>query len=309
MKKWLGLIAVAGISLQLVNADLAGAHAVKKIFSPAPDSVVTSAPDKLDMQFTEGVKELKVDVLNQMGESVLASPAIVDAKNPANAAVPLKKNLPQGAYTVKWQATSIDGHASSGYYKFYITTPSTSNGIRIFVDGKELKGVPAQIINGHTMVPIRDVAESLGKWVEWEPKQKILTISNLPAAGHHHDIYLHPAGTPAPTVKLEVKPDAKGGFNVHVETTNWTWAPEHVNGEAVPNEGHAHLYVDGVKVARLYGPWYHLDALTPGPHDITVTLNANNHGEYAVDENHVLKSTVSIVNSPAQKEEHNDHTH
>lgn len=102
-------------------------------------------------------------------------------------------------------------------------------------------------------------------------------------------------------------PDAKSGFNV--ETTNWTWAPENVNAAALPNQGHAHLYVDGVKVARLYGPWYHLDGLAPGPHDITVTLNANNHAEYAADEHHKLVSTVSIVNSPKKIDEHQTHTH
>lgn len=163
MRKWIGLIAVGIISVQLVSGGLAGAHAVQKTFSPAPDSVVTSAPDQLNMVFTEGVKEFQVDVLNEKGESISASSAILDPKDSTRVTVPLKKGIPQGAYTVKWKTLSNDGHNSSGYYKFYVTSPSTTKGVRVFVDGKEVVGkVPAQIVNGRTMLPIRDVAESLG---------------------------------------------------------------------------------------------------------------------------------------------------
>jgi len=50
----------------------------------------------------------------------------------------------------------------------------------------------------------------------------------------------------------------------------------------VPSEGHAHLYIDGKKVTRLYGEWYHIPSLSPGTHKITVTLNANSHEDLMV---------------------------
>jgi hypothetical protein len=71
--------------------------------------------------------------------------------------------------------------------------------------------------------------------------------------------------------------DSVGGWNIHLRTKNFRFAPENVNGHPVPGEGHAHLYVDGEKVARLNGPWFHLGSLSPGRHTIQVTLNANNH--------------------------------
>ena len=81
-----------------------------------------------------------------------------------------------------------------------------------------------------------------------------------------------------PSMTLVASKDAMSGWNLHIETQHFKFAPEHVNREPVRGEGHAHLYINGEKTARLYAPWFHIDNLSPGLHVITVTLNANNHG-------------------------------
>jgi hypothetical protein len=91
------------------------------------------------------------------------------------------------------------------------------------------------------------------------------------------------AQSPRPTVQLRAEPDPMGGWNVQVLTQHFRFAPEHVNTAHVDGQGHAHLYVDGEKVARLYAPWFHLPALPPGEYRLRVTLNANSHEELAVD--------------------------
>lgn len=58
------------------------------------------------------------------------------------------------------------------------------NPIKIVVDGKELTpDVPAQIIDGRTMVPIRFVAEALGAEVSWDAATNsvIITTAGQPA--------------------------------------------------------------------------------------------------------------------------------
>jgi zinc transporter ZupT len=99
---------------------------------------------------------------------------------------------------------------------------------------------------------------------------------------HHHAIQPVeiPKGIPVPTVSLHVYKDSESGWNLYVQTTNFQFAPEHVNAPGKIGEGHVHLYVDGVKVARLYGPWYHLNPLSPGTHEIRVELNTNQHAPY-----------------------------
>lgn len=87
----------------------------------------------------------------------------------------------------------------------------------------------------------------------------------------------------APTVELSVTEDSKGGWNVHLNTTKFTFAPDHVNGEEVLGEGHAHLYVGDELIARLYGPDFHYRGEFDGTKTFRVTLNTNMHSEYAVD--------------------------
>ncbi|MFO7289073.1 MAG: ZIP family metal transporter [Bacillota bacterium] len=94
---------------------------------------------------------------------------------------------------------------------------------------------------------------------------------------HHHAPLEVPGGLPVPSVEMKVEPDAKGGWNIHLSTSHFRFAPERVNGPHRPGEGHAHLYVDDRKIARLYAPWFHLDSLPPGTHTLRVELNSNDH--------------------------------
>jgi hypothetical protein len=81
-----------------------------------------------------------------------------------------------------------------------------------------------------------------------------------------------------PEILLSVTADPVAGWNIHIAVSHFSFAPENVNqAMSLLPEGHAHIYVDGYKIARVYSPWFHLKALTPGPHKIRVGLNANDH--------------------------------
>lgn len=100
----------------------------------------------------------------------------------------------------------------------------------------------------------------------------------------------------APTVRLQVQKDSKSGWNLHVITERFRFAPERAGQQARPQEGHAHLYLDGAKIARLYGPWYHLDLFTVphGEHTLTVSLTANDHTAWAVN-GKTIQATASVT--------------
>jgi len=115
----------------------------------------------------------------------------------------------------------------------------------------------------------------------------------------HHQMMEIPAGEPIPSVKLVVHPDTMRGYNLEVQTTNFKFAPEDVNKAAKPGEGHAHLYVNGKKITRLYSSWYYLDNLKPGKNEIRVSLNANNHQVLA--HNGKMIEATQIVEIPATK--------
>lgn len=107
-------------------------------------------------------------------------------------------------------------------------------------------------------------------------------------AGHHNnDALLEIAETQAPSVEAKVTPDAASGWNLQITTHNFRLAPEHASGAHVAGEGHAHVYVNGAKIARLYGEWLHIAELPKGENTIEVTLNANDHRGLAVGGNQV----------------------
>jgi len=107
--------------------------------------------------------------------------------------------------------------------------------------------------------------------------------------GHHDQIE---AESPM-NVEIVAEADAVKGANVTINATGFTFAPENVNGEHVDGEGHAHIYVDGVKLSRVYGDSIYLGNLTEGMHEIRVTLNANTHADYTVD-GEVVEATVMV---------------
>ncbi len=113
----------------------------------------------------------------------------------------------------------------------------------------------------------------------------------------HHKMMEIPAGQPIPSVKLIVHKDAMKGYNLETKVSNFKFAPEDVNTAAKRGEGHAHLYINGEKITRLYGSWYYLENLQPGKNKITVSLNANSHETLA--HNGTMIQDTKIVEVPA----------
>ncbi len=116
---------------------------------------------------------------------------------------------------------------------------------------------------------------------------------STPSGHHHHDTLEIPAGQPVPTVQIVVHPDAIQGWNLEIQTTHFRFAPELINQANQPNTGHGHLYINGEKQGRIYGPWLYLAQLPPGTNTITVSLNANGH-EALTHNGQPIAATVTI---------------
>lgn len=110
--------------------------------------------------------------------------------------------------------------------------------------------------------------------------------------GKMHETPLEVSRTDAPQLDIEVTPDPVTGYNLHLMTRGFTFAPEHASLDHVAGQGHAHVYVNGTKIGRLYSPWMHLDALPSGATEIQVTLNANDHRPLAVSGTPVTATTI-----------------
>ncbi len=101
------------------------------------------------------------------------------------------------------------------------------------------------------------------------------------------------SSAPIPAVSATVTQDTMAGWNLHIQTENFVFTPEKVNLENIAGEGHAHLYINGHKLSRIYSEWYHLNNFRPGKYDLMVTLNANDHSPWA-HQGKVISTTISI---------------
>lgn len=90
----------------------------------------------------------------------------------------------------------------------------------------------------------------------------------------------------APKATLEIQKDPTGGFNVHVVTTNFLWRPEMASMQYKPGEGHAHVYLDGRKIMRIYNEWFHLNtyqfSTKPGEQLLSIEFVGNDHAPYTI---------------------------
>ncbi|UWQ99859.1 hypothetical protein K3729_03420 [Rhodobacteraceae bacterium S2214] len=105
-------------------------------------------------------------------------------------------------------------------------------------------------------------------------------------AGHgdmDHDMsgLLEWEGT-APDLSIMLMPEMGDAANLHIMADGFTFTPETVNTDPTQGTGHAHIYIDGVKLARAYSNWFHIDHIETGQ-VIRVTLNADNHAEWGKD--------------------------
>jgi hypothetical protein len=107
----------------------------------------------------------------------------------------------------------------------------------------------------------------------------------------------------APKATLEIEKDPTGGFNVQVVTTNFTWRPEMASMEHVPGEGHAHVFLDGRKIMRIYNQWFHLNtyqfSTRAGEQLLSIEFVGNDHAPYTIQGLPV--GTEQIVNVPADE--------
>ncbi len=139
--------------------------------------------------------------------------------------------------------------------------------------------------------PLQFIAETTGRFP--------ITFHAAAAADGGHS---HAPGVAGGAVELwaPVNPelvaevDPAGGLHVRIITENWQWAPEEVNLPARPGVGHAHIYANGEKLSRVYGPYHYVPDLSPGTYQIKVDLNDNQHNALTVN-GAPLETTIEVT--------------
>ncbi len=111
----------------------------------------------------------------------------------------------------------------------------------------------------------------------------------------HGDPLVIAPGSGTPDLTIALTPDPVAGWNLNIQTSNFQFAADRAGAAHVDGEGHAHVYVNGTKIARVYGEWHHIEDLPAGPVEVEVVLNSNDHRALVVGDR-PLSATVVFDN-------------
>lgn len=129
----LAATAAAFLAFATFAAPSAQAHDQLVSSTPAADAVLTTAPERVELVYTEEIVELGVivEVVGFDGQNwVVGTPTVASTV----VTVPLQPGMFEGAYELRWRVVSSDGHPIDGTSTFTVThadegteTPSPSS--------------------------------------------------------------------------------------------------------------------------------------------------------------------------------------
>lgn len=119
---------------------------------------------------------------------------------------------------------------------------------------------------------------------------------------HSHMPITVPENATVPALSLMLETDVMSGYNLIVDTKNYIFMPPpaaldmmqlmsaDIDEPTNQLKGHGHLYVNGVKIQRVYGKYVHLPAslFSSGVNTISVTLNNHGHMYWTVNEKKIV---------------------
>ncbi|WP_433546737.1 copper resistance CopC/CopD family protein [Streptomyces sp. CA-294286] len=114
----------------LAGASPAAAHAALTDSNPKDGAVLATAPKDVTLNFSEQIAlgEDAIRVLDPSGKRADTGETLdLCSGNVVKYGIALHSGLPDGTYTVAWQAVSADSHPISGAFTFSIGAPSESS--------------------------------------------------------------------------------------------------------------------------------------------------------------------------------------
>ncbi len=164
-----------------------------------------------------------------------------------------------------------------GYEDATIVIPAESNGI-FAMDGAHVMvmGVDQDFDQGAS-IPITVTFEGYG-----DVTTRALNVSSEIGIGMmDHNISQGIRSIQSPSITLEAAEGfSSDGAELTVSVENFSFVRTPDDAPHVPMEGHGHIYLNGLKLGRLYDKDFSLGAIPSGSYELMVSINSNNHQPY-----------------------------
>ncbi len=140
----------------------------------------------------------------------------------------------------------------------------------------------------------------------------VTSPATMPMMDHSHIPVAVPKGAPAPQLSASLTRDVMSGYNLNLRIANYDMTPPPI-GVAMENlmapvrnaetgfvQGHAHLYINGEKIQRVYGNNVHIPAsrLKTGMNQMNITINNHAHMFWTYDDKKIITSIFVNTQSP-----------
>ena len=158
------------VGLALLSATPLLAHANLERSDPPVGSILMTAPDIIQLSFTEPLEPRfsGITLLDAGGQLLDLPPSVVSVADPTQMSL-LPGDLPDGLYTVSWRVlSSADGHATQGAFTFTIgVAPEGASSVAAASERFAADGVVIRWLN---IVSMALVTGGIGFWLfVWTP--------------------------------------------------------------------------------------------------------------------------------------------
>tara|TARA_B100001113_G_C20684602_1_gene437906 strand:- start:93 stop:527 length:435 start_codon:yes stop_codon:yes gene_type:complete len=121
-------------------------------------------------------------------------------------------------------------------------------------------------------------------------------ISSFNAYSHHPGHKIE-ANVPYPSIDMEIYKDSIDGYNLFIDLKNFTLDPSQVGRVVKANTGHLNLFVNEIKIGRIYSNWFHIPQrfFNLEENNIKVTLNSNLHEAFTIEDEPIFEELIVII--------------
>ncbi|MEM7443487.1 MAG: copper chaperone PCu(A)C [Pseudomonadota bacterium] len=198
-----------------------------------------------------------------------------------------------GASSAEAQTVEIVGTTGEGG----LPIPADSNA-SLAGDGAHLmmSGIDGSLEEGR-LVPIALEFERSGEVTTRAivgPPADPHAMHRMMATMQSADTAMTAPGEPPPSLEMTVTPGEGGTWLVELTTEHFTFDDASDPPEHVPSHGHGHLYLNGLKLQRVYSENAEIGQLAPGTYIVSVSLNTNTHMPYT-DDNGLVSAEATIT--------------
>ena len=112
----------------------------------------------------------------------------------------------------------------------------------------------------------------------------ILLFISVNCLAHHPGNKID-AKKPYPLINLEIMKDKVDGYNLYIDLENFILNPSQIGSENQPNMGYLQLFVNDIKITRVYSNWVHVPQRFFNLKDnfIKITFNSNLYDEFTIE--------------------------